>query len=132
MKRNEIIDKLKKYNLDSTRYIVISGAAMVLYGIKEETPDIDISVDISLGKELLNNYDAKIEKINNDGTKTYIINDELNFGINYYTENKGYIEDIPVQTVEDILFLKQMLNREKDKKDIELIKSISKTKHPNY
>lgn len=132
MKRNEIIDKLKKYNLDSTRYIVISGAAMVLYGIKEETPDIDISVDISLGKELLNNYDVKIEKINNDGTKAYIINDELNFGINYYTENKAYIEDIPVQTVEDILFLKQMLNREKDKKDIELIKRYIKNKTSKY
>lgn len=128
MKRNEIIDKLKKYNLNPDRYILLSGAAMVLYGIKEETPDIDISVDKLLEKELLNNYDAKLEKINKDGTKAYIINDELNFGSNYYTENKAYINGIPVQKVEDILSLKLMLNREKDKKDIELIKKYIKKK----
>ncbi len=126
MKRNEIIDKLKKYNLNLDRYIVISGAAMVLYGIKEETPDIDISVDKDYEEKLLNNYNAKLEKINSDGTKAYIINDELNFGSNYYTENKAYINGIPVQKVEDILSLKLILNREKDKKDIELIKKYIK------
>lgn len=128
MKRNEIIDKLKKYNLNLDRYIVISGAAMVLYGIKEETPDIDISVDKDYEENLLNNYNAKLEKINSDGTKAYIINDELNFGSNYYTENKAYINGIPVQKVEDILSLKLILNREKDKKDIELIKKYIKKK----
>ncbi len=131
MKRNEIIKELKKYNLDSKRYIVLSGAAMVLYGIKNETLDIDISVKESLEKELLNQYDAKIEKINIDGTKVYIINSELNFGSNYYTDRKNYIDNIPVQYVEDILSLKLMLNREKDKNDIELIKKYMKHKNSN-
>ena len=44
MNREEIINELKKYNFDIKRYIVISSAAMVLYGIKDETPDIDISI----------------------------------------------------------------------------------------
>ena len=44
MNKEKIVDILKKYNFDKDEYIVISGACMVLYGIKETTSDIDISV----------------------------------------------------------------------------------------
>ena len=43
MNRKEIIEKLKQYNFDKSNYIVISGAAMVLLGIKDKTSDIDIA-----------------------------------------------------------------------------------------
>ena len=126
MKRKEIIDKLKQYNLDVKRYIIISGTAMVLYGIKEDTPDIDISITEDYEEELLENYLAVLEHTNPNGTHAYIINDELNFGIRYYSENKNFIDGLPVQKIEDILSLKQMLNREKDQKDIRLIKEYIK------
>ena len=44
MNKREIIEKLKKYNFDFSKYIVISGAAMVIHDVKEETSDIDIAV----------------------------------------------------------------------------------------
>lgn len=121
MNRSEIIKKLKEYNLDIKRYIIISGTAMVLYGIKEETPDIDISVTESLETELLEDYIALLEHTNPDGKMAYIINGELNFGQEYYTENKAYIEGLPIQKVEDILKLKQSLSRPKDETDIKRI-----------
>ena len=119
MKRNEIIKKLKKYNLDIKRYIVISGTAMVLHGIKEETPDIDISVTEDLEEELLEDYLAVLEHFNPDGPQAFIINDELNFGTTYYSNDKEYIDGIPVQKINDILKLKLSLNRPKDKNDIQ-------------
>ena len=122
MNREEIIRKLKEYNLDVERYIIISGSAMVLYGIKDETPDIDISVTEDYEEELLENNIALIEHVSSDGTLSYIINDELNFGQNYYSTNKVFIEGLPVQSIEDIIKLKEFLNRDKDKKDLELIK----------
>ena len=127
MNRSEIIKKLKEYDLDVKRYIIISGTAMVLHGIKEDTPDIDISVTEELEEELLEDYYAILEHTNTDGTHAYIINDEVNFGIKYYSDNKEYIEGLPVQSVEDILKLKELLNRDKDKEDIRLLK-----KHLQY
>ena len=44
LNKKDIISILDKYNLDNKKYVVISSAAMVLYGIKESTKDIDIAV----------------------------------------------------------------------------------------
>jgi len=124
MNRKEIINRLKKYNLDVNRYLIISGTAMVLRGIKEETQDIDISVTEDLEEELLEDYISVLEHTNTDGTHAYMINDEINFGVKYYSEQRDFIDGLPVQKVEDIIKIKTMLNRPKDKYDLKLLKKI--------
>ena len=54
--------------------------------------------------------------------KVYFIHDIINFSSTYYKNNRLIIEEIPIQTANDILELKLFLKREKDYKDIELIK----------
>ena len=120
--KKDIIDTLKKYNFDSTKYIVISSAAMVLLGIKDTTKDIDIAVSDDYYEYLLKNYNCKFERINEYGKKVYFIHDIINFSSTYYKNNRLIIEEIPIQTANDILELKLFLKREKDYKDIELIK----------
>ncbi len=44
MNKNKINEILNYYSLDNNKYIVISGAAMVLQDVKEYTSDIDIAV----------------------------------------------------------------------------------------
>lgn len=122
MNKEEIIKILKKYNFNDKRYIVISGAAMVLYGLKEKTGDIDIAVDDDYYNFLLKEYKCTFERINEYNKKIYFIDDIINFGVTYYSENKTYISSIPVQTKEDLIKLKVNLNREKDKRDIEIIR----------
>ncbi len=121
MNREQILKILKKYNFNPKKYVVISGAAMVLYGFREETPDIDIAVTKEYYKELLEKYDCVLENIDKNGNKAYLIDDIVNFGTNYYCRSKEYIENIPVQRLKDLISLKQKLNRTKDKKDLKLI-----------
>lgn len=118
MNKNEIIEYLKNYDLDKNKYIIISSAAMVLLGIKEKTKDIDIAVTKDYYNYLLNNYNCEFETNDNNGV--YFI-DKINFGMMYYSDNKNYINDIPIQSIEQIKNLKIYLNREKDKIDLELI-----------
>ena len=118
MNRKEIIEELKKYKLNPKKYIIISGAAMVLYGFKEETPDIDIAVTKDYKKELLSKYECVLE---NPETDAYIIDDTLNFVTNHYKRRREYIEGFPVLTVEDLIFSKQKMNRKKDREDLKLI-----------
>lgn len=118
MNRKEIIKYLKKYNLDPKKYIIISGAAMVLYGFKEETPDIDIAVTKEYKKELLSKYNCVLE---NPETDAYIIDDTLNFGNNFYKRRKEYVEGFPVMNIDDLIETKMKLNRAKDRKDLKLI-----------
>ena len=121
MNREEIINELKKYNFDIKRYIVISSAAMVLYGIKDETPDIDISITDDYEEELVEDYFAILEHTNPNGTRAYMIDDIINFGVEYYSKPNYYIDGYPVQSISEIIELKERLNREKDKKDLFLL-----------
>ena len=112
-----ILKKLKEFNLDSSKYLVISGAAMVLLGIKETTKDIDLAVSKNYYDYLINNYSCTIDRLNEFKHLCYNL-DVLNFGIDYYSKQYEEVEGIRVQKVEDIIKLKRFLNREKDKEDI--------------
>ena len=135
MNKKEILATLKKYNLKSENFIIISSAAMVLNNIKKETNDIDIAVNKEYEKELLKNYKCELEREitdNNKKYKAYMIDDIINFSIHYYGEYKAKkIENYNVQCIEDILKLKQRLNREKDKKDIKVLKEEINKKNIN-
>ena len=123
MNKEEIIEKLKEYNIDKNKYIVISGAAMVLLGIKDKTQDIDIAVKDGYKDYLVDNYNVTFDRMNEYNEPVYYIDDIINFAITYYTDKKEYVSGIPVQNVNDILKLKKGLNREKDKIDIEKLEN---------
>lgn len=67
--KEDILNILKEYDFDSRKYIVISGAALVLRGIKETTTDIDIAVNDELYTHLLKEYDCVFEKKSGGGMK---------------------------------------------------------------
>lgn len=121
MNKKQILNTLKKYNLDTSKYIVISGASLVLQDIKEEATDIDIAVTKDYYEFLKNEYNCEIEK-ENDGVTVYYIDRVINFSTNYYDEKEVIMyEGFRIQSLEGIRNLKRKLNREKDIKDINLI-----------
>ncbi len=126
MNKKQIIDVINKYKLDKSKFIVISGAALVLLGIKKETQDIDIWCDNDYCDYLLNNYDCNFERINELGKKAYLIDDVINFGISFKPKEVETVEGIQCSSLKDILELKKFLNRDKDKDIISKIEKILK------
>lgn len=124
MTKKEIINVLNKYKLDKEKYIVISGAALVLQNIKKETNDIDIWVDNEYYTYLLDNYECVFERINEKNNKCYMIDNIINFGTSYCPKNTKIINDIRVSSIKDILELKKILNRPKDKEIIKVLEEI--------
>lgn len=121
MNKEEIINILKKYNFDTSKYMIISGASLVIQGIKEKTSDIDIAVNPDYYEYLKNKYNCEFEK-ENEGVIVYYIDGVINFSTNYFNEKEIILyEGLPVQSLEGIRNLKRRLNREKDIKDINLI-----------
>lgn len=121
MNKEEILVLLNRYSLPKEEFIIISGAAMVLLGIKEETNDIDIAVSLRLYKRILEKYNCKFEKTDQFNNKIYFIDDIINFGQNYYDVDYLIYQEYQVQTPQAIKVLKKNLNRAKDQKDIALI-----------
>lgn len=133
MNRVEILNKLKEYNFDTNEYMVISSAALVIQGVKEETKDIDISVTPKYYKYLEENYNCELERYDEkNNINIYYIDDVINFSTNYYSEDKDdfiLLDGIKIQSISSVTRLKNMLNRPKDMKDIELInKFLEKSK----
>lgn len=118
MNRQDILNALNKYHFDINEYMVISGASMVLQGIKESTNDIDISVSKKYYDYLVKNYKCDIEKVIN-GLNIYLIDDIINFSTNYYNRDEVVMyKGFPIQSLEGIKKLKLGLNRAKDISDI--------------
>lgn len=121
MNKDEVLQNLKKYNLDSEKFIIIGSASLVMHGLKDSCADIDIAVSREYNDYLLDKFTCRFDA-NVDGYDIYMIDDIINFSNHYYDEFKGQkIDGYWVQTLDEVLNLKRKLNREKDKKDIELI-----------
>ena len=108
MNREDIICNLKKYNFNKDEFIILSGSALVLMGLKENTKDIDIAVSDRLYEYLLSNYKCDFE-LKIDNYDIWFIDDIINFSnhlydeVEYCTDENGY----KVQTEESIMKIKK-------------------------
>ena len=121
MNKKDIYETLQKYNFDKNKYIVISGAAMVIQGVKDSTTDIDIAVSKDYYNYLLKKYNCTFDYINKFKNRVYFIDNIINFSLSYYDSEYKIIDDIKIQSLKSIKKLKESLKRDKDKKDINLI-----------
>jgi len=114
MNKEQILKKLEKLELDKEKYIIISGASLVLQDVIETTSDIDLTCN--------NNYYKIIDwnkKIGNLG-KEIKYRDGFEISSNLYNEeNIIEFNGYKLMNLEACLELKKRYNRPKDKKIIE-------------
>ena len=127
LNQKQIYELLEKYQLIKDEFIILSGASLVLQGIKELTNDIDIAVSRKYLNFLLNNFQYTIEFYNyEEYFGVYYIDNIINFSTNYNDVDYVMLNGYKLQSIESILDLKERLNREKDEGDIKLIKKYIK------
>ena len=111
MNKKEILNYLKKLDLDKEEYIIISGASLVLHDVIDATKDIDLSCS--------KKYYDKIKwptKMGHMG-KEIKYNDIYEISDNLFDDkNIDIINGYRVMNLESCLELKRILNRSKDKK----------------
>lgn len=123
LNKETIYKLLKYYQLISEDIIILSGASLVLQGVKRETKDIDLAVSYEYATYLLNNFDCTLEFYNYDQDYgVYYIDNIINFSINYYDVEYIMVNGYKVQSLESVIRIKEQLNRPKDWEDIIKIK----------
>jgi putative (di)nucleoside polyphosphate hydrolase len=118
MNKNQIIKHMKKLNLPIDEYWILAGSALVMHGIRPETSDIDIGCTTVLFESLIGSREVIVRE---DGSRSLDYDGVLEVFENWMAEEVVTLNELPVGSLISIKNHKEMLNREKDKKDLELI-----------
>ena len=119
MNKAQMLQKLTLMNLPSAEYWLIAGSAMVLYGLRETTADIDLGCTTRLADELERRGCPTIRT--KDGTRKISLDAECEVFEGWLYDRVEMIEEIPVISLQGLLTMKKALGREKDLADIEKI-----------
>ncbi|PIZ95768.1 MAG: hypothetical protein COX80_03490 [Candidatus Magasanikbacteria bacterium CG_4_10_14_0_2_um_filter_33_14] len=124
MEFKKLLEELKKLNLPVEQYAIFGSGPMAIRSIRESS-DLDIVVLDELWQKFVSKYSTK------EGNESIIQvgNIEICKDILPWLDDteemikrSDIIEGLPFLTLEDTINFKTKLGREKDKKDIELIK----------
>lgn len=119
MNKEDIISKLGEFRYDTAGFWLITGAALVLYGIRAETEDIDMGCTSEAANLL--EADGFLYKVTEDGNRWFKLNDDIEVFENWLYGSVEMICGYPVMSLQGIREMKQHLGREKDLRDIHLI-----------
>ena len=120
MNRQDIIKRLNNFPYNKDEYWVITGSAMVLYGIREMTHDIDMGCTSRMADQL--EKDGYVPTLTESGNRKFLIGDDIEIFENWKYGSVERIDDIPVISLKGLIEMKEDLGREKDYRDISLIK----------
>ena len=130
LNKEDVIRIVNELDLPKDKFVVTSGSAMVLHGLREGTNDVDITVNKELFEYFEDKgYYVKYYKINENRTCVLI---DLTYDVQIIraeeipSEYVTIIDGIPTQTVEYLLEFKLGLNRDKDQNDIKVLKKYLK------
>lgn len=121
MNQFELLNLLESLKLDPNEYWLIAGAAMVFYGFRKETRDLDLGCTSKLADDLeAKGYPTEIMP---DGTRKVCPAPDIEIFENWIYDQVEIIDGIPVISVSGLITMKKIIGREKDIKDIQLIES---------
>lgn len=120
MNKAQMLQKLAQMHLPPTEYWLVAGGAMVLYGLRETTADIDLGCTVRLADELERRGcpTARME----DGTRRISLSAGCELFEDWLCGPVEVIEGVPVVSLQGLLEMKLALGREKDLADIEKIR----------
>lgn len=119
LNKEEIICLLHEAAFDANEYWVTSGAAMVLYGMKDLTRDIDLGCTSRMADRLeKGGYSAEIL---HDGSRKIVFSETIEIFENWLEDKVVLLEGLPAVSMDGMIMMKEKLGREKDLEDIQLI-----------
>lgn len=124
MRKEDILDKLSELPFPKDEYWVITGSAMVLYGLREKTHDIDLGAKSTLIDRLACEGYEVSEGIN--GKRLVKYSEDIEILEEFLFDRVVDYENYPVISLEGLLEMKRSLGREKDFRDIKLIEEYMK------
>ena len=120
MNKADILEQLDRFPYDRREYWVLTGAAMVLYGIRSQTADIDLGCTSQMADQL--EAGGYLYQRTSDGKRWFRYGPSLEIFEDWIADSTVITDDFQLISLPGLLKIKQELGREKDLKDIALIR----------
>lgn len=121
MNKADFTGKLDSLKLDKNRYRIIAGGSLLLYGLKDETEDIDIKIRPDYFNELKSRFNFKKSP---KESYLYEISDDVEVAVlDYDDKDTCFVDEYPVESLELLLDWMIERNRPKDQEKIKILKS---------
>ncbi len=116
MNKITLTEKVLALQLPVGSYCVLAGGAMLFYGLRNETRDVDLHVNEQAFEILMQTQKLVLM---DEERRHYAIGEDIEL---YVMPSESIVYEVRdgvcVQTAREILTLKQRLNRDKDVQDI--------------
>ena len=120
--REYIQRRLAESGLDLNRCWLTAGGALIFYGLRTVTADIDMGCTSSLADEL-EAAGHPVER-GEEGQRRFHLPGCIDLSENWAEGTVTMMDGVPVVSLEDVLALKCSLGREKDRADIAAIRQL--------
>ena len=117
--RDSLLQRLGQLPFLKAEYWVVAGGAMVLYGFRPQTHDIDLGCSTLLADALERQGYAVSRR--EDGTRKIVFGEDVELFENWLEGTVETVDGVPVVSVDGLIQMKKKLGREKDFRDIGLI-----------
>lgn len=121
MDKQGILRCLSGFPYSRNEYWIVAGGAMVLYGIREQTADIDLGCSKQLADQL--EADGFLFRRTDDGKRWFRYGDNIEIFEEWLTGTTETVCGFNAVSVRGLIEMKQELGRDKDQKDVELIEA---------
>ena len=117
--KDSMLHRLEELSFPKTEYLVITGGAMVLYGFRPQTHDIDLGCTTALADKL--EREGYPVSRTADGCRKIAYADDVEIFENWLEGTVELVDGVPVVSVDGLIEMKRKLGREKDLADIALM-----------
>ena len=126
MTKSDILQKLHDLNWPAEDYWVVAGAAMVLYGLRPETHDLDLGCTTARANALAA-AGVPYKEMDDGSGRWFTLDGEVEVFENWLCDRTELVEGVPVVSLQGLRQMKVALGREKDRRDVALIEAFLRT-----
>ncbi len=126
MTKAEILQKLHDLSWPIQDYWVVAGGAMVLYGLRPETRDLDLG-GTTARADALEAAGVPYRPMDDGSSRWFTLGRDVEVFEKWLYDRGALVEGVPVVSLQGLRQMKTALGREKDRRDVALIDALLQT-----
>ena len=117
MTRADILERLRALDWPADEYWLVAGGAMVLYGLRPETHDLDLGCTTARA-DVLAAAGVPYTKMEDGSGRRFSVSGDVEAFENWLMDRVELVDGVPVVSLQGLREMKRALGREKDLRDV--------------